>query len=244
MQPMKSLLQEGRTKRVRHGESQTAAFLRLRELIVLGQLAPGGRVVEADLAQRLGLSRTPIRGALQWLQREGYVIEQKDGAKARMFVAPLTMKDAEELYSIVGHVEGLAGSLLGELPAAEREKLADTLQALNSQINDIATETPVNPRRVFDLDTTFHSRFVEASAGPRLMGLHRQVKPQIERYWRLYATSILNDLHLSVSEHDEIIASIRGGHSRAIARSVSNNWVGGLTRVSKLIHLFGERGSW
>ena len=50
-------------------------------MIVMGQLSPGSWVVEADLAKRLGMSRTPIRGALQWLQREGYVIEHKEGKK-------------------------------------------------------------------------------------------------------------------------------------------------------------------
>jgi biotin operon repressor len=74
------------------------AFHELRELIVRGNLPPGAWIVESALAERLGFSRTPIRGALHWLRREGYVVEQTGSRKARIMVAPLTQDDARELY--------------------------------------------------------------------------------------------------------------------------------------------------
>jgi DNA-binding GntR family transcriptional regulator len=233
-----------RSHKVERGTSILTAFQELRALIVMGQLSPGSWVVEADLAKRLGLSRTPIRGALQWLQREGYVVEHKEGKKGRILVAPLTKEDAKELYTIVGHLESLAGSHTAALPAERREKLADELAALNSQMNQIAMQRPVDPRRVFDLDKEFHARLVEASAGPRLLALHRSVKPQVERYWRLYASSIINELHNSVAEHNDIIAGIRQGDPRATEEALGRNWTGGLERINGLIDLFGERGSW
>ncbi len=54
--------------------------------------------MEADLAERLNMSRTPVRAAIHWLQREGYVLEQRSVSKSRMIVAPLTKEDANELY--------------------------------------------------------------------------------------------------------------------------------------------------
>jgi len=230
--------------RVERGASLTTAFQDLRKMIVMGQLSPGSWVVEADLAKRLGMSRTPIRGALQWLQREGYVIEHKEGKKGRILIAPLTKEDAHELYTIVGHLESLAGMHTATLPAEQREKLADELAALNDEMNQIATQRPVDPRRVFDLDKEFHARVVEASAGPRLLALHRSVKPQVERYWRLYASSIINELHVSVAEHNGIVAGIRKGDPAATQEALARNWTGGLDRISGLIDLFGERGSW
>ncbi|MFB6240160.1 MAG: GntR family transcriptional regulator, partial [Gemmatimonadota bacterium] len=53
----------------RSGETYT----RLRELIVRGQLAPGSRIIETDVAERLGVSRTPVRSALQRLEQEGFI---------------------------------------------------------------------------------------------------------------------------------------------------------------------------
>jgi len=84
-------------------------FRRLRELIVHGKLAPGSRVIEADLADRLRVSRTPIRAARHRLQQEGYIVVTSiAGSKERLSVAPLTKEDARELYWIVGHLEGSA----------------------------------------------------------------------------------------------------------------------------------------
>jgi DNA-binding GntR family transcriptional regulator len=222
----------------------TRAYQELRQLIVLGHLSPGSWIVEADLAERLRLSRTPVRGALQILQREGYVIEHKGARKTRLLVAPLTKEDAQELYTIVGHLEALAGVLVARLPSSVRGPLADRLTALNAELNAIASKRPVDPRRVFDLDKEFHARIVEASAGPRLVGLHHIVKPQVERYWRLYASSIINELHVSVAEHAEIVRAVRKGDSEAIQAALNRNWVGGLQRIEGLIELFGERGSW
>src|SRR5262244_3949894 len=89
------------------GNSLQTVFHEIRELIVRGKLSPGTWIIEADLAARLGFSRTPVRGALQLLQREGYVIAGGNGAKNRMIVAPLTQEDSQELYGIIGHIEGL-----------------------------------------------------------------------------------------------------------------------------------------
>ena len=81
-------------------------YRKLRELIVRGQLAPGTRIVETDVAQRLGVSRTPVRGALQRLQQEGYILDSPSLQQSRPTVAPLTREDARELFSIVAEIEG------------------------------------------------------------------------------------------------------------------------------------------
>ena len=227
-----------------NGSSVTRAFEELRGLIVRGNLPPGAWIVESEIAERLGLSRTPIRGALQWLHREGYVVEHKGPRKARIIVAPLTRDDARELYMMVGHLERLAGTLVVAMPAGARTAIANDLAALNAQLSDIASQRPVDPRRVFDLDEAFHTRIVEASGGRRLVTLYKSVRPQVERYWRLYASSIINELHVSVAEHDAIIRAIRTGDETAVHGGLARNWSGGFERISRLIEIFGERGSW
>jgi DNA-binding GntR family transcriptional regulator len=226
-------------------DSVTAAFLKLRELIVQGQISPGSWVVEAELAERLGFSRTPIRGALQLLQREGFITEQRTGAKkSRLRISPLMKEDAQELYLIVGTIEALAGGMTAGLSTDERTQLCTKLTEFNRRLSEIATSKKVDLRSVFDLDTRFHYEIIAASAGPRLLTIHQMMKPQIERYWRLYAHTIIQDLHHSVSEHEEIIASIASGNAKATERALSNNWKKGAERIYSLIDLFGERGSW
>lgn len=227
-----------------HGNSLRKAFYEIRELIVHGRLSPGSWIVEADLARHLNMSRTPVRSALHWLQREGYVIEHKNARKSRVVVAPVTKEDASELYSIIGHVEGLAGRHASELPKARRVEIASLLKGINNQLREIITARDSRAAGIFDLDRNFHRTIIESGAGPRLLALHKSIEPQAERYWRLYASSIINDLHLSVAEHDEIIAAIVAGNADRIERALQTNWENGCNRLARVIDIFGERGSW
>ena len=231
-------------QKVEHGNSLRTAFQEIRELIVHGKLSPGAWIVEADLADHLGMSRTPVRSAIHWLVREGYVIEHKNVSKSRMVVAPLTKEDASELYSIIGHVEGLAGRRAVMLPKAERIEIVGKLKGFNEQLRAIVTAKPARAAGIFDLDRSFHRTIVDSGAGPRLLALHKAIEPQAERYWRLYASSIINDLHISIAEHEEIINAIHAGDADRTERGLQMNWRNGAERLAHVIDLFGERGSW
>ena len=74
--------------------------------------------------------------------------------------------------------------------------------------------------------------------------MHRAVEPQAERYWRLYANSIMHQLHVSVAEHQEIVAVLLKGEPDQLDRALCANWENGCTRLAALIDRFGERGSW
>ncbi|MFP5268551.1 MAG: GntR family transcriptional regulator [Acidobacteriota bacterium] len=227
-----------------HGNSLRRAFHEIRELIVHGRLAPGSWIVEADLARWLAMSRTPVRSALHLLQREGYVLEHTNVRKSRMVVAPLTKEDAGELYSIIGHVEGLAGRGTAMLPKQQRLEIGNELKRLNRDLRAILQDKVPAAGSIFDTDRNFHRIIVESGAGPRLRTLHSSIEPQAERYWRLYASSILNDLHLSVAEHDAIIDAILAGDPDRVERALQTNWENGCIRLATVIEIFGERGSW
>ena len=227
-----------------HGTSLITAFREIRELIVHGRLSPGTWILEADLAERLNMSRTPVRGAIQWLQREGYVLEHRNISKSRMIVAPLTKEDANELYLIIGSMEGIAGRGVVKLPQAQRKQIAGQLRALNGRLDAIAAGQSNHPGEIFELDRDFHRLIIKYGAGPRLTTLHGGVEPQTERYWRLYASSIIRDLHLSVEEHKEIIRAVEGGDADAVDIALKQNWLKGAERLGHVIDIFGERGSW
>ncbi len=216
----------------------------LRDLIVTGKLLPGTWMIEADLAERLGVSRTPIRGALQWLEREGFLVAVHSGSKNRILVAPLTKEDARELYAIIGHLEGLAARLTSQLAAKSRGEVVRRLGALNAGLDELAKARRPAANRIFELDLNFHRTLVEASGGQRLMELHRTTQLQAERYWRLYASAILDKLGQSVREHRLIISAIRTGNADAAEAGSQANWQNGADRLSRVIDALGERGSW
>jgi DNA-binding GntR family transcriptional regulator len=241
---MLPLAQMNRPNGVEHGNSVEIAFHHVRDLIVQGRLAPGSWIIESELAQKLGMSRTPIRGALQGLQREGYVIEHKGKLKSRMMVAPLTHEDAREIYAIVGRVEGLAGRQTASLPRAERDKIVSQISEINSELREIGKTRELAGRSIFDLDLRFHRIIVQSGAGPRLLLLHDTVSPQTERYWRIYANNIMDQLHVVVSEHDHIISAIRKGDIEDAEDAMIANWINGADRMVRRIATQGERGIW
>ena len=227
-----------------HGTSLLTAFREIRELIVHGKLSPGTWILEAELAERLNMSRTPVRGAIHWLQREGYILEHRNAKKSRMIVAPLTKEDANELYLIIGRLEGIAGRGVAALPSPERKEICAQLQKLNDRLDLISKDREAPPGEIFENDRSFHRLIIKYGAGSRLTTLHKAIEPQTERYWRLYASSIIKDLHLSVAEHDDIIRGIQTGDADRVESGLQANWIKGADRLGHVIEIFGERGSW
>lgn len=230
--------------KAKHGTSVTTAFQQIRELIVHGKLAPGTWIVENALCTRLNMSRTPIRGAIYLLQREGYVQDLRNTSKSRMIVAPLTLDDANELYAIIGKIEGLAGRRAAQLPEPERATLAEKLTQINGQLIRIATKKSLEGSSIFDLDREFHRLVVNAGSGPRLTTLHRAIEPQAERYWRLYANSILDSLTQSTDEHEAIIRALLDSDADQLEEALRLNWENGCKRLAHVIEALGERGNW
>src|SRR5687767_5473387 len=84
-------------------------YARLRALIVAGRIAPGTRLVETEFAQRMAVSRTPVREAIRRLAHEGLAQVVSAGAKTQVAVAPATVADLIDLFAIIGALEGVAG---------------------------------------------------------------------------------------------------------------------------------------
>ena len=218
-------------------------YERLRALIIDGRLAPGTRLVETDVASRLGVSRTPVRGALQRLQQEGYVVDSPTLQQTRPTVAPLTSEDAHELFLLVGALEGLAASRAALGTSVERIALAAELTEINDAFRAAAAALRPDHGRIFELDERFHRCYMKA-AGRRVRSLHDTVKPQAERYERLYVSMLTSELHTSVVEHRAIVKAIRAGNAPAAQAAVETNWRNAAERLAAVVTATGERGSW
>jgi DNA-binding GntR family transcriptional regulator len=227
-----------------HGSRPEQVYGQLRDLIVQGLLAPGSRIVETEIATRLGVSRTPVREALQRLQQEGYVMGAPGAQQSRLTVAPLTRNDVDELLNIVGALEGLGARGAASLDSDERHALVADLELLNEAFHRAGTATPVDHGVLYDADEQLHRRIVASSAGPRLLALHDAVKPQAERYIRMYISMLTSNIKASVDEHEVIIAAIAAGRADEAESAVQVNWRHAADRLSNVIAVAGERGSW
>jgi DNA-binding GntR family transcriptional regulator len=224
-------------------DNVTRVYTALHALIVSGQLPPGTRVAERAVVARMGLSRTPVRSALHRLQQEGFVASVGRAGDQRLIVTPLTCDDGREVFLIVGHLEGLAAREAASLPPHRRKELVRHLRAVNRDLAT-ASRAKASPSVLFDLDLQFHEAYVEGVAGPRVVALHRAIKPQSERYSRLYVDVLLDELPMSVKEHEAIAAAIAKGDPIAAQRAVEANWHNAADRLAEVMAQHGERGMW
>ena len=217
----------------------------LRELIVSGRLSPGARLVEGEVARRLGVSRTPVRSAFHRLQQEGYAVPAGGGnLRTRLVVAPLTTEDATDLFNIVGELEGLSGRYAARLDRKSRIHLCDEMARLNSELLAASRVAQPDANLMFEIDVRFHRRLVEAPSAPRLLALHDAIKPQVDRYAKLYLSSLTAELPVSVAEHSEIVRAMREGDEDCTQQMIQTNWRNAAVRVGAIIESLGERGVW
>jgi len=229
---------------IARGEGALAVYQQLRERIVRGRLAPGSRLVEREVAARLGVSRTPVRAALERLTQEGYIVATGSALLARSTVAPLTNDDAREIHMIVAQIEGLAAREAAAKPKAVRLAMTKEMRQLNAQFSKAAQARLPDSDRLHDLDDAFHQRYVNVGAGPRLRTLHAAVKPQAERYGRIYTSTLVSEVVTSVAEHEAIVKALEAGDGAKAQRAVQTNWENAAERLARVINAVGERGAW
>lgn len=90
---------------------QETVLMQLRDLILRGEFAPGQRLAEQQLAERLGASRTPVRAALVTLEQEGLVEANETG---KYLVRQFTPREVADAIAVRGHLEGMAARLVAE----------------------------------------------------------------------------------------------------------------------------------
>jgi DNA-binding GntR family transcriptional regulator len=207
-------------------------YAQLRALIVAGRMAPGMRLIEAEVADQLAVSRTPVREAIRRLAHEGLAHVVKVGAKTKIAVAPATIADLGDLFAIIGALEGVAGRGAARLAPARRRELAADLTRLNDRFARLAQARLRPSEEFFESHDAFHATLVDRCASERLKRLISGVRPQVKRYELLYATAVGTNFGPSLREHRAIIAAVRNGTGTEIERAIRLNWSNSAVRLS------------
>ena len=149
-------------------------FAAMREAIVKGELKPGERLMEVQLAEEMGVSRTPVREAIRKLELEGLVVMvPRKGA----YVAGLTLKDAANVFEIRGSLEGLAAALAAERITEEE------INDLDRVLEDIAKAGEKGDvDTIIKKDMEFHQKLFSATRNERLAQIISNLKEQIDRF--------------------------------------------------------------
>lgn len=174
----------------------------IRNAIVEGKFKPGERLLEPDVANALGVSRTPLREAFLQLESEGFlnVIPRKGAV-----VSDLSLRDAEETYTIKGTLEALAAKLAVENMSSDT---LNELEKLNEEMLMIASSEEKDYKHFLELNAKFHQTIYEASGNEKLYKTINLLRNQTLRYNFIYL-SLLSHLRESVAEHAEIIEALK-----------------------------------
>jgi DNA-binding GntR family transcriptional regulator len=220
-----------------------SAHGQLRDLIIRGRLAPGARLIEQDLAALLGISRTPVREAMMRLAQEGFARPVRTSARTQLVVAPLTPHDLQDLYTIMGALEGAAVRTLRHMAPARRRAFASDLDKANRVFERIGKTRPSDFERLFDTHNRFHALLVERCATARLRQIIDQVRPHVHRYEYLYAGAVGPDYSDTFAEHRAIMKAVRAGAAADAERAVRANWLNGARRLSAAASMLPSLGN-
>ena len=177
-------------------------FNTLRQAILRGELKPGERLMEIQLANKLGVSRTPIREAIRKLELEGLVLMiPRKGAE----VAEITEKSLRDVLEVRRALEELAVELVCEKITDEQiQDLKDAAEEFKESLKD------GDITRIAEADVKFHDVIYMATDNQKLIQLLNNLREQMYRYRVEYLKR--SDFHQQlIDEHEEIIETIESG---------------------------------
>ncbi|MBX9840479.1 MAG: GntR family transcriptional regulator [Xanthobacteraceae bacterium] len=206
-------VRKARLRVVRSGLHEEVAS-RLRALIIRGGLQPGEQIVEADLCEALGVSRTPLREALKLLAAEGLVQLRLNRSA---IVAPIRREEIDELFEAVAGIERIGAELAAvRMTARDHEKLAN-LQERMERHHDAG-----ELREYFELNQQIHGFILACARNGALKSTHDGLMARVERA-RFFALSSQARWDESVEEHQAIMRTLAARDSDKAGRLLAHH---------------------
>ncbi len=213
--------------RARASRSQ-GAYQTLRDDIFAFRLLPGDRFTENDVAERLGISRTPVREALQRLQGDGLV---RGYYRNGWEVVPLDLARFEALYELRTLLETHAVTRLCQPSHAARR--LELVAALDAVWRVPHSQREADGNTVAQLDEAFHVSIVEAAGNPEATAVHQQVTDRI-RIIRRLDFAYGERMALTYDEHSAILAALGAADGALVVALLSAHIEDGRAEVSRL----------
>jgi DNA-binding GntR family transcriptional regulator len=193
---------------------KTKAYTAIKEAILSLRLEPGTSLVESDLAQQLGMSKTPVRDALQELEREGFVTRLSFKGT---YVTGVTLRDVAEVFQLRAVLEGLAARLAAPLLSTE-------------ELDDIAAQFCLAEAALQEGNLTLcsergqclHDAIIGKADNPRLTLIIHNLDDHVIRF-RAVSNRIAGRLHKSVVEHRRVLQALHRRDAAAAEQAMRDH---------------------
>ncbi|PKM81529.1 MAG: hypothetical protein CVU89_08510 [Firmicutes bacterium HGW-Firmicutes-14] len=175
-------------------------YMVLRDKITRGEIVSGQKLLEDDICGELGVSKTPVRQALSWLEKDGLVNGAKGYTKE---VATLTVKEAIEIYTVRSVLEGLAARLMTQSP--KREEVLVSLERIYIEASEAIEKKDI--KFVLQKDRELHDLILHASGNKLVQELMQNLryKVMLIQVDNLYPG---DSLRSSIKEHRELLDAL------------------------------------
>jgi DNA-binding GntR family transcriptional regulator len=205
----------------RHKPLRDLVYDELKMKIMMGIITPGSRMMEVELAEEMGVSRTPVREAIRKLEKEGMIsIEPRRGA----YASSLSIQDMVDILEVRQTMEGLAADLATtRFTAEQKTELTRVSEAFNEAVEQGDME------QMIALDTHFHHLIVEGTGNKLLAVMVGQLQDMVLRFRYLYYDDFRRAEKMP-EEHKLIVDAILGGDP-VHARTAADSHIDGLKQM-------------
>ena len=205
-----------------HKPLREIVYEELKRQILKGEIAPGHRMMEVELADDMGVSRTPVREAIRKLEKEGLVtIEPRKGA----YASDISIKEMIDVLEVRQYLESLAAGM-----AAARIKLQEATDAYKQAIESEDTS------EIIKWDENFHKIIVDCSGNKTLIQMISQVQELALRFRYIYYDDFSRYKNQPL-EHQEIEEAIMNGNVEKARKEANEH----LARLKEFVMLQGEK---
>lgn len=189
----------GKLKLQNYQPLRDIVFEHLRSAILNGDLKPSERLMEVQIAEQLGVSRTPVREAIRKLELEGLVVMV---ARKGAYVAGVSIKDILDVLEVRGVLEGLSASLAAKrMTEEELEELKETANQFEVCLNNEDVEGMI------ETDMQFHDKILRGTNNQKLIQIAQSLQEQVHRFRITYFSEYKKSKNL-LEEHQNIVEAI------------------------------------
>lgn len=203
------------------------AFDQLQRWIIDGTLEPGEKLNDSELAEALGISRTPIREALQLLEVQGFV-ETFPGRETR--ITQIKKTDVLKVYPPLASLQALAAAEASKIITSEQ---AEELRTINQKYDEaIKNEQPF---KAMTYDEHFHQLILEIADNPYIDRFSLILQLHMRRFKYIFLNNDLTLKSDSVNEHNALINALIDHNAQWAADTMRKNWLRPMNEVYQLL---------